>query len=65
MRLQVDLGLAELRELAWGAGIALAVGLVSVIVLLSSIVVLMAWALAPLFAVPSAHLFVRGRHGTL
>ncbi|HMH51045.1 MAG TPA: phage holin family protein [Candidatus Acidoferrum sp.] len=59
-RLELELGLAEARDLLVSAVIAVAVALVAAIVLIASIVVLIAGAVAPLFGVPWLHLVVAG-----
>lgn len=60
VRLEVELGVAETREIFVSAVIALGVALVAGIVLLASIVVLLAAAFAPLFDAPWQHLIVAG-----
>jgi hypothetical protein len=60
LRLQLELGVAEVRELARMVAVALAVGLASVIVLLASLITLVAGALAPLFGAAPGHLLVAG-----
>jgi len=59
-RLELELGLAEGRGLVISAIIAAALGLISAIVLIASIVVLVAAAVAPLFGAPWQHLVVAG-----
>jgi uncharacterized membrane protein YqjE len=59
-RLELELGLAEARDLIVSAVIAVAVALVAAIVLIASIVVLIAGAVAPLFGAPWLHLVVAG-----
>ena len=59
-RLELELGLAEARELLVSAVIAAALALVAAIVLIASIVVLIAGAVAPLFGAPWQHLVVAG-----
>jgi hypothetical protein len=59
-RLELELGLAEARDLIVSAVIAAGVGLVAAIALVASIVVLIAGALAPLFHVPWQHLVIAG-----
>src|SRR5262245_53632849 len=59
-RLELELGLAEARELIVSAVIAAALALVAAIVLIASIVVLIAGAVAPLFGAPWPHLVVAG-----
>jgi uncharacterized membrane protein YqjE len=60
LRLEVELGLAETREVLISAAIAVGVALTAVIVLLASIVVLLAAAFAPLFGAAWQHLVVAG-----
>jgi hypothetical protein len=55
LRLEVELGVAETRELLVSAAITLAVAM-----LIASIVVLLAAAFAPLFGAPWQHLVVAG-----
>jgi hypothetical protein len=59
-RLELELGLAEARDLLVSAVIAVAVALVAAIALVASIVVLIAGAVAPLFGAPWLHLVVAG-----
>ena len=59
-RLELELGLAETRDLLISAVIAAAVALVAGIALIASIVVLVAGAVAPLFRAPWLHLVVAG-----
>ena len=59
-RLEVELGLAETRDLLISAAIAVGIALVAAIMLLASIVVLLAAAFAPLFGAPWEHLVVAG-----
>jgi len=59
-RLELELGLAEARDLLISAVIAAAVALVAGIALIASIVVLVAGAVAPLFGAPWLHLVVAG-----
>ena len=60
LRLEVELGVAETRELLVSAAIAPAVALIAVVMLVASIVVLLAAAFAPLFGAPWEHLVVAG-----
>jgi uncharacterized membrane protein YqjE len=60
VRLEVELGLAETRDLLISAAIAVGIALVAAIMLLASIVVLVAAAFAPLFGAPWDHLVVAG-----
>ena len=59
-RLELELGLAEARDLIVSALIAAAVALVAAIALIASLVVLIAGAVAPLFGAPWQHLVVAG-----
>lgn len=58
--LEIELGLAELRQIALTAAIAAAVAVASLIVLLASIVVLVTGAFAPLFGAPWEPFVVAG-----
>jgi len=60
VRLEMELGLAETRDMLISAAIALGVALVAAIMLLASIVVLLAAAFAPLFGASWEHLVVAG-----
>jgi hypothetical protein len=60
LRLEVELGVAETRELLVSAAITLAVALIAAMMLIASIVVLLAAAFAPLFGAPWQHLVVAG-----
>jgi hypothetical protein len=60
LRLEVELGVAETRDLLVSAAIALAIALIAAIMLVTSIVVLLAAAFAPLFGAPWQHLVVAG-----
>jgi len=60
VRLEMELGLAETRDLLISAAIVLGVALVAAIMLLASIVVLLAAAFAPLFGASWEHLVVAG-----
>jgi len=60
LRLELELGVAETRDLLVSAATALALALIAAIVLVASIVVLLAAALAPLFGAPWQHLVVAG-----
>jgi hypothetical protein len=60
VRLQIELVLAEVRELARALAVTLAVGLASLVVLLASLITLVAGALAPIFGAEPAHLLVAG-----
>ncbi len=60
VRLELELGLAETRDLLISAAIAVGIALVAAIMLLASLVVLLAAAFAPLFGAPWQHLVVAG-----
>jgi hypothetical protein len=60
LKLEVELGLAEGRELIVSALVAVAVGVAAGIVLIASLVVLVAGALAPIFGAHWPHLVVAG-----
>jgi len=60
LRLELELGVAETRDLLVSAAIAVAIALTAAIVLVASIVVLLAAAFAPLFGAPWQHLVVAG-----
>ena len=60
VRLELELGLAETRDLLISAAIAVGIALVAAIMLLASIVVLLAAAFAPLFGATWQHLVVAG-----
>jgi hypothetical protein len=60
LRLELELGVAETRDLLVSAAIALAIALTAAIMLVASIVVLLAAAFAPLFGAPWQHLVVAG-----
>jgi uncharacterized membrane protein YqjE len=60
VRLELELGLAETRDLLISAAIAIGIALVAAIMLLASLVVLLAAAFAPLFGAPWQHLLVAG-----
>ena len=62
--LEVELGLAETREVLFSALIAVAVAVPAAVALIASIVVLIAGALAPLFDARWEHLVISGG-GTL
>lgn len=59
-RLELELGLAELRDRVRTAVIALALAAVAAVALVASLVVLAASALAPLFGAAWEHLVVAG-----
>jgi hypothetical protein len=60
VRLELELGAAELRGLLVSAGIAIAVGVVSAIAGVAAVALLLAGALAPLFGGTWAHLVIAG-----
>jgi hypothetical protein len=60
LRLELELGVAETRDLLVSAAIAVAIALTAAIMLVASIVVLLAAAFAPLFGAPWQHLIVAG-----
>ena len=60
LRLELELGVAETRDLLVSAAIAVAIALTAAIMLVASIVVLLAAAFAPLFGAPWPHLVVAG-----
>jgi uncharacterized membrane protein YbhN (UPF0104 family) len=60
LRLELELGLAETRDLIKRILIAVAVAVPAAIALIASLVVLLAGAVAPLFGAPAAHLLVAG-----
>jgi hypothetical protein len=60
VKLEVELGLAETRSLIRRIVLALAIGVPAAIALIASLVVLLAGALAPLFAAPWQPLVIAG-----
>ena len=60
LKLELELGLAEARDLVVAALIAIAIAVPAVILLLASIVVLVAAAFAPLFGAAWQHLVIAG-----
>jgi hypothetical protein len=60
LRLELELGVAETRDLLVSAAIAVAVALTAAIMLIASLVVLLAAAFAPLFGAPWQHLVIAG-----
>ena len=60
LRLELELGVAETRDLLVSAAIAVAIALTAAIMLVASIVLLLAAAFAPLFGAPWPHLVVAG-----
>jgi len=59
-QLEVELGLAETREVLVSALIAVAVAVIAAVMLIASIVVLIAGALAPFFDTRWQHLVISG-----
>jgi uncharacterized membrane protein YbhN (UPF0104 family) len=59
-KLELELGLAETRDIVVSAAIAVAVALPALVLLLTSFVVLVAAAFAPLFRAPWQHLVIAG-----
>lgn len=60
LRLEIELGVAETREVLRAALIALAVGVPAAIAGIAALVVLLAGAVAPAVGAPWAHLVVAG-----
>jgi uncharacterized membrane protein YqjE len=60
LRLEVELGLAEARELIQGLIVAVVLAVIAAIALIAALVVLVAAAVAPLFGAPWQHLAVGG-----
>jgi hypothetical protein len=60
LKLELELGLAEGRELIVSALVAVAIGVVAGVVLVASLVVLVAGALAPIFGAHWQHLVIAG-----
>jgi hypothetical protein len=60
LKLEMELGVAELRDFLVALAIAIGVAVVSAIALISSFAVLLAAAAAPLFDAPWQHLLVGG-----
>ena len=60
VRLELELGAAEVRELLVSAVVAVAVAAVGAVVLLAALVVLLAAAMAPLFGAAWQHLVIAG-----
>jgi cytochrome c biogenesis protein CcdA len=60
LRLEVELGIAEVRQFVVSAAISVAAAAVAGIVLLASLIVLLAAAFAPLFHAPWQHLLIAG-----
>ena len=65
VRLEFELGVAEVRGMLVSAVIAVSVALTAAIVLMASLVVLLAAAFAPLFGAPWQHLVVAGSGAAL
>jgi uncharacterized membrane protein YqjE len=59
-KLELELGLAEARDVLISAAIAIGVAIPGAILLLASLVVLVAAAFAPLFGAPWEHLVIAG-----
>jgi hypothetical protein len=59
-KLELELGLAETRDVVISAAIAIAVAIPAVVLLLASLVVLVAAAFAPLFGAHWQHLLIAG-----
>lgn len=60
LQLELELGLAETREVLRSALVAVAVAVLAAIALIASVVVLLGGALAPLFAARWEHLVIGG-----
>ncbi|MGH7279730.1 MAG: phage holin family protein [Candidatus Rokuibacteriota bacterium] len=60
LKLEMELGIAEVRDLLVSIAIAIAVAVVAAIALISSFAVLLAAAFAPLFDAPWPHLLIGG-----
>ena len=60
LKLEMELGLAEAREVLVSVAIAVAVGITAAIALVSALIVLLTGALAPLFGAPWQHLVIVG-----
>jgi uncharacterized membrane protein YqjE len=59
-RLELELGLAETRDVVVSAAVAVAIALPAAVALLAALVVLVAAAFAPLFRTPWQHLVIAG-----
>jgi uncharacterized membrane protein YqjE len=59
-KLELELGLAETRDMLVGLAIAVAVAFVSLVLILAALIVLVAAAFAPLFGAPWQHLVIAG-----
>ena len=60
LKLEMELGLAEAREILVSVAIAAAVGVTAAIALIAALVVLLTGALAPVFGAPWQHLVIVG-----
>ena len=60
VKLELELGLAETREVVVSAAIAIGVAVPALVLLLASLVVLVAAAFAPLFGAAWQHLVIAG-----
>jgi uncharacterized membrane protein YqjE len=60
VELEVELGVAEARRLVTSLAVAAGLAVASVIIVLASLVVLVAGAIAPVFGAPWQHLVVSG-----
>jgi hypothetical protein len=60
IKLEMELGLAEAREILVSVAIAVAVGVTAGIALIAALLVLLAGAFAPLFGAPWQHLVIVG-----
>ncbi len=60
LKLEVELGLAEVRHLIRSAVLAIAVAIPAAVAVVASVVVLIAAAFAPLFGAPWQHLVIAG-----
>ena len=60
VKLELELGVAETRDVAIAAAIAVAVAVPSLVLLLAALVVLVAAAFAPLFGAAWQHLVIAG-----
>jgi Putative Actinobacterial Holin-X, holin superfamily III len=58
IRLEIELALAEARDLLVGAATTIALGVVGALLIIGALVVMLAAALAPLFAAPWQHLAI-------
>lgn len=60
IRLEIELAVAEARDLLVGAATAIALGLIGAFLIVGALVVMLAAMLAPLFAAPWEHLAIAG-----